>query len=111
LCTLNLGSNGLGVEGIKMLCKGLKGNHVITYLDISSNNIGQAGCEYLAQIFEHVNIKTFILERNQIGDIGAEKLTDGLREVQNCSITHLDIADNNIGVQGIKALCEYLKET
>lgn len=38
---LNLGSTAIGPLGIDYIVRGLKGNKILIWLDLSNNNIGQ----------------------------------------------------------------------
>jgi len=72
---LDLSNNGLGDDGIKEICEGLKDNKSITRLNLSSNHFGEEGAKALS-----------------------EALT------KNSSIEELDISRNALGFQSINSL-------
>ena len=47
--TLILGENGLGEEGMKEFAKGLAENRTLTYLDMTSNHLGNEGVKMLCE--------------------------------------------------------------
>jgi hypothetical protein len=75
LSVLSLKSNNLQAAGGKALAEGLKGNQVITKLDISSNNLGQKGYD--------ADNSGIIALADAIPDMGA--------------LSSLSLANNNIG--------------
>jgi hypothetical protein len=84
---LSLKSNRLCADGGKALAKGLKGNTVITELDISSNDLGE-NSDY------EPDMSGVIALADAIPDMGALSL--------------LNLTDNNIGeerVQKMKEMC------
>ncbi len=110
LCQINLGSNGMGADGIKLLCTGLKNNQVLTELDVSSNNMGFVGCEYLASSLRYCCLKRLIMERNLIGDKGANMIATALKTHPSVTLRHLNIAENKITAHGIRDICSMLKD-
>jgi hypothetical protein len=75
---LDISANSLGA-GTKALTEGLKGNQIMTELNISSNGMGKSGAIALA---------------NAIPDMGA--------------MTSLNLASNNLRVEGAKFIAAVL---
>ncbi|EFC43720.1 predicted protein, partial [Naegleria gruberi] len=109
LCQLNLASNGMGSDGIRILCRGLVDNFSLTELDISSNNIGSAGCEFLAKVLDSTNLQKLIMERNQIGDKGVSIMCDKMKNMLTPTLTYWDLTENKISHEGVLSICEMLK--
>lgn len=128
---LNLGSNGLGADGMKILCTGFRNNTTLVELDLHSNNIGVRGCQSLADVLPTMqSLRKLHLERNAIGDRGCSALAKVLTAVRftatdtNKSFEHeetmtttsskkglslLDISENKISHQGLRELCAVLR--
>ena len=81
--------------------------HIQT-LELSRNNIGDVGAAALAQGLKScINLQELRLVNNNIGDDGAATLAQGLKFCNSLQTLHLAI--NNIGVDGAIALAEGLK--
>lgn len=59
LASLCCADNGLGKEGIESLVTGLHTNSTLTFLDLSSNNMEDQGCEILCDALAPVMIIFF----------------------------------------------------
>jgi hypothetical protein len=87
---LSLQSNNLWAEGGKALAEGLKGNRVITGLNISENNLGRdgssgdpdtSGVTAIANVIQDMRAMSSInLSSNALGDYGAN-IVSGAAEV------------------------------
>ncbi|CAF1691629.1 unnamed protein product, partial [Adineta ricciae] len=52
----------------------------LTTLDLSGNQIGDAGAQYMSDALRHnTTLTTLDLSGNQIGDAGAQYVSDALR--------------------------------
>ncbi|KAF0978604.1 hypothetical protein FDP41_002424 [Naegleria fowleri] len=109
LCQLNLASNGMGADGIKILCRGLVDNFSLTELDISSNNIGTAGCESLARVLDRTNLQKLSMERNQIGNKGVFVMCEKMKTMLTPTLTYWDLSENRITSEGVEVLVDMLK--
>ena len=75
----------------------------LTYLDLSNNNIGDAGATALATaLHTNISLTALSLYNNNIGDAGATALATALHT--NTSLTTLDLRYNNIGAAGVNTL-------
>jgi len=83
-------------------------NAALETLDLTGNNIGDAGAEMLAVVLErNTALKELKLESNGIGSEGAAKLATALET--NSALTTLDLKDNNIGDDGVSKLATALE--
>ena len=76
-------------------------NKHVTYLDLSSNDIGAAGVEKLVEclrIAESI-VSQLSLMYNSVGDAGAKILGTFLQTPTNC-LTYLNLGSNGIGDAG-----------
>ncbi|MDD9334877.1 MAG: hypothetical protein PV347_02365 [Rickettsiaceae bacterium] len=93
---LNLCSNQIGDAGAKYIAETLKINQYITTLSFLDNQIGDVGTKYIAEALKfNQYITTLYFQHNQIGDAGAKSLAECLKD--NKSITTLDLGGNQIG--------------
>ncbi|KAH9773496.1 RNI-like superfamily protein [Citrus sinensis] len=109
---LHLHGNSIGDEGIRALMSGLSSRKgKLAVLDIGNNSISAKGAFHVAEYIKNCKSLLWInLYMNDIGDEGAEKIADALK--QNRTITTIDLLDlayNPIGADGAKALSEVLK--
>ncbi|CDW80798.1 UNKNOWN [Stylonychia lemnae] len=74
---LNLSGNALKNEGIRALCQAIQESQykAIISLDIAENEISYLACEYLHNLLVDSNILRLNLKGNNIGNQGAEKLS------------------------------------
>ncbi|KAK1735826.1 leucine-rich repeat protein [Skeletonema marinoi] len=109
LTTLDLGSDGIGNEGVVALAGALKENTTLTTLRLGFNGIGNEGAIALADVLkENTTLTTLRLEDNDIGKEGAIALAEALKE--NTTLTTLHLKNNKIGNEGAIALADVLKE-
>jgi Ran GTPase-activating protein (RanGAP) involved in mRNA processing and transport len=122
LSVLSLKSNSLQAAGGKALAEGLKGNQVITELDISSNNLGlnsdygadTSGIIALADVIPDMGaLSVLSLKSNGLGVGSGKALAEGLKG--NQVITELNIADNNLAnygadMSGVVALADVIPD-
>jgi hypothetical protein len=108
--SLNLRHNQLGDEGLKMLGEALKGTRV-DYIHLGENDFTAAGAKVFAQALKHTQVRTVSLEGADdrlMDDACAQAFVDGLKGTQ---VIKIDLAENNLTDEGIKALSISLKET
>ncbi len=87
-------------EDVTVLVAGLNGNHVLKYLNLSSNSVSVAGIVALVETdcqVQHLNLSS-----NGIGDDGAEVVARELRN--NRTLKDIDLSGNEISVTGLAAL-------
>lgn len=73
--------NGLGVDGMGSVAQMLKTNNVLTYLDVSHNNVEPEGCKVLAEALQaNVGLLRLELGFNPLNLDGLEALTVALHE-------------------------------
>lgn len=99
--TLDLSHNNLGDEGVNTLVNCIANRPIVRYLNLSSNEIGYAGCEALVTILPY--LKTLNLSnlpgvstRNHIYNNACVVLFQALRT--NTTLTSLDLSNNTIGI-------------
>ena len=101
---------GISNLGMETLARALAVNRTLEYLDISSNNIGDAGIAHIANaLLTNATLKTLRVRhlKGLISHSCAESLARALAD--NCSsLKILDIADNNIGDKGIAHIANAL---
>ena len=109
LHTLNIHSNHIGEDGAKYLADGIKHCSMLHTLDIGSNSICYNGIKDLANVFKDCSkLHTLNIHSNHIGEDGAKYLADGIK---HCSMLHtLDIGSNRIGDNGMKDLANVFKD-
>ena len=113
LGSLALGSNQARDEGCAALAEALRagaGGEVGIYeLDLSSNGIGDAGAQALADALEESPIlQRLDLSNNEIDLEGVMALARGLQGHR--SMRHLNLSGNYVGGLGAKALAQALQE-
>jgi Ran GTPase-activating protein (RanGAP) involved in mRNA processing and transport len=104
LLVLSLQNNSLWADGGKALAEGLKGNRVITELNIGDNNLGRdghsgnpdiSGVTAIANVIQDMRALTkFDVSSNNIRAEGGKALAAGLKG--NQVITELNISSNNL---------------
>ena len=98
--SLQLGYNGLGEEGAKLLGLVLKFNYTLKELGLQGNHIGDDGAMFLAKELASNNntLERLQLDWNKIGPRGASGLAEALK--QNSTLCHISLADNEIDSEG-----------
>ncbi len=102
--SINLSSRQSPVR-IDAIISILKNNSVITYLNLSSNNL--EGMAIARALKLNCTLTTLDISSNNIGDKGARAIAEAL-EI-NCTLTTLDISSNNIGDVGVVAIAHTLE--
>ena len=83
----------------------LTSNNTLSVMDISYNDIGPDGCQYLADC-RNISLNKLIMCRCGLGVSGADKI--GIM-LCHSSITYVDLGYNSIGDVGVEKLIEHLK--
>jgi hypothetical protein len=92
---LDLSHKGLTSHQITLLAEALKTNTMLKMLELSGNQIGDAGAEKLADALKsNTALMELGLSSNQIGNVGADKLADALKS--NTTLTKLDLNRNQM---------------
>ncbi|KAM4706507.1 NACHT, LRR and PYD domains-containing protein 3-like [Discoglossus pictus] len=138
LITLDLSDNKLGDSGVKQLCDGLRHpDCALKELRLDRCNLTLSCCVDLYNVITtNRSLITLDLSRNKLGDSGVKRLCDGLRHpdcalkelrlyrcyltssccedlqdviTTNRSLITLDLSGNQLGVSGVKRLCDGLR--
>ena len=107
--TLHLGRNFMGDLCCMEIKKWIVKSNCVE-LDLTRNNIGEKGVEYLCDTLklENCNLTVLILDGNHIGDKAAELLSTAIKD-GNCKLTRLHLNGTKIGVKGVEHLKDALK--
>ena len=103
-------SEGIGAAGATAVAEALRGNCHVTKLNLSRNDIGDAGAGALAAALRHgaTALMDVDLRANNIGRMGAMTLAAALKV--NATVMYLDLRDNPIGQEGADRLLPVLGE-
>lgn len=94
LVELNLEGCRIGPEGARRLFSGIIGNRHLSILDLSRNELDEAGGEHFAEaIFRGADIKEIYLRKNNLGSKTAAALAVAF-ETHN-KLIHIDLSWNN----------------
>lgn len=94
LVELNLEGCRIGSEGARRLFSGIIGNRHLSVLDLSRNELDEAGGEHFAEaIFRGADIKEIYLRKNNLGSKTAAALAVAF-ETHN-KLIHIDLSWNN----------------
>jgi hypothetical protein len=109
LTTLSLSSNSIGDEGCEHLGTFLAKNRTVTNLDISSNFIAVNGSMALAEgMKSNSTLSTLNLRNNSIGNKGCTSFSVMLKA--NTALRFLDLGNNYVVTEGCAGIAEALKE-
>lgn len=100
LKSLNFSKNSLTEHGVSDLAASLSQLIFLQRLDISDNFLGPRGNKLIVDSLSS-SLNWLILRGNYIGEFGADSNLSSLSRL--VSLTHLDVSENFMGVQG--ALC------
>lgn len=105
---LSLPGNGIGDSGTRRLAVALRQNATLQVLDISSNGISHVGASHLAEaLAQNRGLLRLILEGNEdIGDVGAEGLAEGLE--RNGVLQEIVLVLSGVGLTGALRLSKAL---
>jgi Ran GTPase-activating protein (RanGAP) involved in mRNA processing and transport len=111
---LSLKSNGLGVDGGKALAEGLKGNQVITELNIADNNLADyardmSGVVALADVIPDMGALSVLnLDENGLLLAGCKAICDVLKS--NTTVISLSMKKNGFQAKSAQAIAEMLSD-
>ena len=105
LTELLLWYTSLGSSDMQSLGQMLTSNNTLSVMDISNNDIGPDGCQYLADC-RNISLNKLIMSKCNLGVSGADKIGIILC---HSSITYVDLGINSIGDVGVEKLIEHLK--
>ena len=106
LTELFLRFSSLRSSDMQSLWQMLTINNTLRVMDISGNDIGSDGCEYLADC-GNISLNKLIMDNCKLGVSGADKI--GKMLYHNKSITSIGLGHNSICDNGVEKLVEYLK--
>jgi hypothetical protein len=92
-------------EQIKSLADFIAENKTLLHLDISYNNIGDAGAASIAKALPNSQLETLNIGLNNIGDAGAASIAT---ELPNSKLETLNIGSNKIGDAGVASIATAL---
>ena len=93
----------IGDFGASTLARALCSNRMLTYLDLSFNEIQEEGAASLGEALQtNCSLSHLYLSGNAIGDSGTASLGEGLKS--NCTLTRLYLSENRIRDPGAEAL-------
>ena len=109
---LNLASNQISTEGLKIIQNEVIASKTLKYLNLGiiersfrRNNFNGEGGMILARILlNNTSIETLILQDNELGEDSGDKI--GASLIQNKTLRHLVIADNKIKNKGARSIIE-----
>ena len=105
LTELLLGNTSLRSSDMQSLGQMLTSNSTLSVMDISGNDIGPDGCQYLADC-RNISLSKLKMSGCKLGVSGADKI--GIM-LCHSSITYVDLNSNSIGDVGVEKLVEHLK--
>lgn len=100
LLELDIGGNGLGSDGVKVLASYMRSHSYLRYLGLAQT--GGADLAAWKELFDSLksnsSLNQIILDENNLGDPGVRLLADTLRE--NMSLQQVDLDGNGISDVG-----------
>nr|XP_019954616.1 PREDICTED: uncharacterized protein LOC109636990 [Paralichthys olivaceus] len=139
LLELDVGGNGLGSDGVKVLASylryhsylqylglaqtgaadlaawkelfdSLKGNTSLTHIILDENNLGDPGVRLLADTLrENTGLRQVDLDRNGISDVGGNDIMGALLCRAQLPLRHLSLQENNISAGLMSRIQEEVK--
>ncbi|XP_078266269.1 NACHT, LRR and PYD domains-containing protein 3-like [Rhinoraja longicauda] len=106
---LKLGGNNLTSKSCEQLVEVLNVNQSIIFLDLSDNNIQDKGVSFLHKALskDACALKILRIGGNKLTSSCSKDLTSLITESK--TLAELDLSNNRIGEEGLKQLCETLK--
>lgn len=105
---LDLRSNGLGSEGVRLLCRPLQWHPALEKLVLQDNHISHVGASHVAAMLRaNRTILDLDLAENTIGDVGVKFLADALCLNPVLEVLHLQ--RNDMSVQAADELINVLQ--
>lgn len=107
ICSLLLGTDGIGDVGASAVSKLIESNSKLKIVYLGCNGITENGATMLSKsLAKNSCVEGLWLKRNPIGDIGVESISALLQT--NRSIRVLDLVNTGLSIQGIRNLCNAL---
>ena len=106
-CAFDLQENNITSLGANILSEAMQNNTSLIRLDLTMNDIGDAGARGLGKGLKNTVLQTLFLADNNIADRGAQELGEGLKN--NFSLQVLGLSSNVIDDVGAQGLSEGLK--
>ncbi|CAF4104263.1 unnamed protein product [Rotaria socialis] len=108
LTALDLSTNQMRNAGIQHLASILENNTTLTTVNLAINRIGPIGTQYLANVLKNnLTLITLELARNQITELGVKYIANALSS--NRTLATLNLAGNQIGAVGAQHLAKALQ--
>ncbi|CAF4270656.1 unnamed protein product [Rotaria socialis] len=108
LTALDLSTNQMRNAGIQHLANILENNTTLTTVNLAINRIGPIGTQYLANVLKNnLTLAELNPHENPIRDLGIEHLADALS--YNSTLATLNLAGNQIGAVGAQHLAKALQ--
>ena len=108
LTYLNLLSNAISDAGATSIAEAIKVNKTLTSLSLSSNAISDAGATSIAEAIKVNKTLTILgLSRTRIGDAGALSIAEAIKV--NKTLTRLNLSSNAISDAGATSIVEAIK--
>ncbi|KAL7545765.1 hypothetical protein ACHAWF_011275 [Thalassiosira exigua] len=104
---INLNLKKLCDADLVVLAKVLRKSKVLKILFLYQNSITLAEGQFIDALAKNQSLRTLYLERNKIGDEGANRLAKVLKENDTLEVMHLN--SNEIGDEGAKSLADALQ--
>lgn len=100
LLELDIGGNGLGSEGVKLLASYVRYHSYLQYLGLAQTSAADLGAwkEFFDSLKCNTSLAQINLDENNLGDPGVRLLADMLRE--NMSLQQVDLDRNGISDVG-----------
>jgi len=111
LSELNLCGNHAGHRGAGQLVPALLEFPILKKLGMSSNDLRLAGTTEFCHLLEHGRcaLTSLDLSANEIADAGAELVASALSRNPNSKLEHLSLSDNSIHDNAIKRMAEAIQ--
>jgi Leucine-rich repeat (LRR) protein len=105
---LDMSNNNLGDAGTTRLTRAISKRSQIHFVDLklSSNNIGAGGVETIMNKLLQHNLVSLSLDKNAIGDQGCQLVAASLQTMK--ALSRLNLSFNQIGSRGINSLMRSL---
>ena len=105
---LDISSNNIEAQGAIAIASSLSGH--LHKLNISNNRIPSSGANSIADALKQcTHLEELNIRDNQIGDVGLCVLASTFCHYAQC-LHKLDISNNNIGINGVNAIANALKQ-
>ncbi len=95
--SLSIGRNGLGNEGLQVLCDGLRFSSRLKALDISCNSLGDAAVESISALLSSrcCALQALDMTTNKLGRLGVDKLSKAIMTNTSLRILCVDVLEES----------------